>query len=324
MPKISIIVPIYKVEKYLSRCIDSILNQTFTDFECILVDDGSPDRCGEICDEYAKKDKRIKVIHKVNGGLSDARNAGIDIADGEYIAFVDSDDWIHPQMYEILYNGIMQNGVTISVCEYKEVHVKESFKKIDNFEFNIHEGMTFLTTNNVAAVIAVNKLYHKSLFKDIRYPVGKLHEDEFTTYKLLYAAGDIAYCDEQLYFYFINENGITKSEYTLKRLDAIEATEELYAFIKKRKFVELYSWFIGRLLNVYYFHYLQTGKSKEFSGIHHKLKWTMRKVLLFEPLKCHVSIKNYPFYCELAFPRIVNAYRKLKRLIHKKGEGCFY
>lgn len=117
-PKISIIVPVYKAEPYLRKCIDSILNQTFKDFELILVDDGSPDRCGEICDEYALKDSRIKIIHKENSGRSSARNVGLDIAQGEYIGFVDSDDWIEPDMYEVLYSKAKIESADIIALNY--------------------------------------------------------------------------------------------------------------------------------------------------------------------------------------------------------------
>src|SRR5690348_8514297 len=124
-PKISIIVPIYDVQKYLFKCIDSILAQTFTDYELILVNDGSPDSCGEICNEFAKKDKRIKVIHKKNGGLSSARNAGLEIAKGEYIGFIDSDDFIHNKMYEILYQNALFHSSDIIICDFLKVNEGE-------------------------------------------------------------------------------------------------------------------------------------------------------------------------------------------------------
>lgn len=124
-PKISIIVPVYKAEPYLKKCIDSILNQTFKDFELILVDDGSPDRCGEICDEYALKDSRIKIIHKENGGQSSARNVGLDIAQGEYIGFVDSDDWIEPDMYKKLFKVLKNDNVDMAICNINSIKDKK-------------------------------------------------------------------------------------------------------------------------------------------------------------------------------------------------------
>ena len=197
---ISVIVPVYKVEKYIHRCVDSILAQTFTDFELILVDDGSPDNCGKICDEYAEKDNRIHVIHKENGGLSDARNAGIDWAfansDSEWITFIDSDDWIHPKYLEALYNAVKETGCEISICGYEET-TGDSPKVDDiNLQAVIVSTEDFFCEHNVNAVVAWGKLYKKELFREIRYPVGKLHEDEFTTYKLLFQYENCAFVNQ--------------------------------------------------------------------------------------------------------------------------------
>lgn len=308
MPKISIIVPVYKVEKYLRRCVDSILNQTFTDFECILVDDGSPDRCGEICDEYAKADKRIKVIHKENGGLSDARNAGIDTARGEYLGFVDSDDWIHPNMYEILYKAITKNDVKLSACAYKETDVKEIFEEIFTSEIEIYNGMDFLMTNYVTAVVAWNKLYHRSLFNELRYPFGKIHEDEFTTYKMLYESGNIAYCSKKLYYYFINASGITKSGYSLKRLDALEAWEDRCRFFRKHDPEKYHKWAMEQLLWGYDKHYRLTGESPEFIKAHNKLMKRNRKALFSYSIKYGVNMNRFRGYYLSAFPRAAKLY----------------
>lgn len=236
---ISVIVPIYKVEKYLPKCVESILNQTYTNLEIILVDDGSPDNCGNICEEYAKKDARIKVIHKVNGGLSDARNAGIEIASGEYLGFVDSDDFIHPKMYESLYNAIIENGAEVSICTFQNVAEDENIEYCDasNLEWNILKSETdkfyysFDEKTSVTAVVAWNKLYKKELFSGIRYPYGKIHEDEFTTYKLLEKADKIACTQYPFYYYLqragsIMNNGFDKR--SLYRLDAYKERLELY------------------------------------------------------------------------------------------------
>lgn len=236
---ISVVVPIYKVEKYLPKCVDSICGQTYQNLEIILVDDGSPDQCGKLCDEYAKQDGRIKVIHKKNGGLSDARNAGIDVATGTYIGFVDSDDHIHPQMYETLYNGIKDNHADLSICRYKNVDEGETVdnRNIKNaqwvtmttdqekFEYSLGEFTTDCFT------VAWNKLYKTELFKDIRYPYGKIHEDEFTTYKTIELADKVAYTEEELYFYVqrqgsIMDNGFDKR--SLYRLDAYQERLALY------------------------------------------------------------------------------------------------
>lgn len=175
---ISVIIPIYNVEKYLKKCIDSIINQTYKNLEIILVDDGSPDNCGKICDEYAKKDQRIRVIHKKNGGLSDARNAGIDIAKGKYIAFVDSDDYVEKEYIEIMYKELKKNNVKIVQCGINKISDNEEI--IDNYGYLKDELINSqrimeekYTKYPISNVVAWNKLYDIDLFKNIRYPVRK-------------------------------------------------------------------------------------------------------------------------------------------------------
>lgn len=313
MSRISVIVPIYNVEKYLNRCVDSILNQTFADFECILIDDGSPDNCGKICDEYAEKDKRIRVIHKENGGLSDARNAGIKVAQGEYLSFIDSDDWIHPQMLEILYNGITKNDVLVSVCAYERVETEKPFKNIKNPEYEILKGMDFFTEDNVTAVVAWNKLYHKSLFDSIRYPVGKIHEDEFTTYKILYKAGNIAFCSEKMYMYFVNNTGITKGVYSLKQLNEIEAISEQLKFFKDKRLDLCYKFAMRNIMRVYWNNYLMTKDL--YIAENRMLSKKMRRALILNRRQVNINIKTHANYYEMAFPRFMWLYWRWEILI---------
>ena len=179
---ISVIVPIYKVEKYLKRCIESIINQTYHNLEIILVDDGSPDKCGEMCEEYSKKDKRIKVIHKENGGLSDARNKGLEIATGKYIGFVDSDDFIDKDMYKVLYNNLKNNNADMSICsiyqfENEEEIVKGYNKNETVITYNKQEMFNNFYDDLLRNVVAWNKLYKADIFKDIKYPKGKAVEE---------------------------------------------------------------------------------------------------------------------------------------------------
>ncbi|MBQ7751480.1 MAG: glycosyltransferase family 2 protein [Clostridia bacterium] len=314
MCKISVIVPVYNVEPYLRRCVDSILNQTFSDFECILVDDGSPDGCPAICDEYAEKDSRVKVIHKKNGGLSDARNVGLDKANGKYVSFIDSDDWIHPQMLEILYKGLMDNNVLISVCEYKEVEHQEPYTAITEPIFETRYGMDFFITNHITAVIACSKLYDKSLFDDIRYPYGKLHEDEFVTYKLLYKAETVAYTNKPLYFYFQNENGITKSAYTIKRLDALEAMEERDQFLKQHKLSECRKFAMYQHIDFLKRHFKMTASNPEFSREHKQLKRLLQRKLLSEGIRCRIRFRYCTDSYAIAFPKTTRLLLGLKKI----------
>lgn len=236
---ISVIVPVYNVQSFLKDCVDSIINQTFKNMEIILVDDGSTDDCPFICDEYLKKDNRVKVIHKKNGGLSDARNAGIDIAAGEYITFIDSDDVLEDTMLAYLYELISNAKADMSVCqsmridEYgvplnDKVPVKKDRIIVGNEEC-MHD---FLAANDLGTV-AWGKLYKRDLFEDIRYPVGKYHEDVFTTYRLVAKCNRIAIGYEQLYLYRERNQSITQQSFSKKHLDGIYGKLEQAEFIRK-------------------------------------------------------------------------------------------
>ena len=240
MSEISIIVPVYNVEHYLENCIESILNQTFKDFELILVDDGSTDNSCKICDIYEKKDSRIKVIHKNNGGLSSARNAGLDIACGKYVGFIDSDDSIHPRMYEILYDLIKKYESDISCCNYKKIYdiFKDEYENVNSLEViemsNI-EAIKNLYDKEIGVklVIACNKLYRKNLFDKIRYKVGRLHEDEFMAHRILYNSKKITYVDNELYYYLQRDGSIMSKKTYKRKVDALLAQSDRMRFCNK-------------------------------------------------------------------------------------------
>lgn len=250
--KISVIVPVYKVEKYLRKCVDSILAQSFADFEIILVDDGSPDNCGKICDEYALKDNRIKVIHKENGGLSDARNAGIKISKGEYLSFIDSDDYIAPDFLEILYKLVCENKANIAVCD--AIVVKED----ETAEFDILEKYE-LMDKNLALVEMVydrkfsvntwNKLYKKELFEEILFPKGLLYEDLATTYKLVDKSNKVVYTQAKLYAYVQRGGSIMgQTGYKMKK-DKVEIVDEMTDYFAensdKRLFAGIFNYLVS-------------------------------------------------------------------------------
>lgn len=238
MPLISVIVPVYNVEKYIHRCVDSILAQTLSNFELILVDDGSPDQCPQICDQYAEQDDRIHVIHQQNKGLSAARNAGIDWvfsnSDSQWITFVDSDDWIHPQMLTFLYESASRNSVSISICGYQCTDGCDP--QVDIVREKIWTPEEFYVQQNVNATVAWGKLYKKGCFSGLRYPEGKLHEDEFITYQIIFACSKIVVIEAPLYAYFQNPKGIMRSEWNLKRLDGLEARREQIDYFQKNHF----------------------------------------------------------------------------------------
>ena len=236
MPEISIIVPVYKVEKYLEKCVDSILNQTFKDFELILVDDGSPDNCPKLCDEYAEKDNRVKVIHKENGGLSDARNCGIEAAEGKYIGLIDSDDYIAPDMYESLYNNLINNDADISVCGlydcYKDKIIPQSIKK-GFYEFNSTEALGYLLSGEGIGLFAVNKLYKKNIFSTVKYPENRLYEDAAVIVDILMNANKIVIDTTPKYYYLHRENSITISKFSKRYYDVVKAHERNLELIQK-------------------------------------------------------------------------------------------
>lgn len=231
---ISVIIPIYKVEEYLDECVCSVVNQTYTNLEIILVDDGSPDNCPQMCDEWACKDSRIRVIHKPNGGLSDARNAGIDAATGEYIAFVDSDDFIKPDMLEKLYTAIQKEKADIAACGILNCEGdRRTAWGCRDFAGSSEQILALLYDDAAYPVAAWNKLYRRSCWETLRFPVGKTCEDAFTTYRLVHNAKRIAMIPEALYCYRIRPGSIMTSAFSLKKMDEEEAWRCNYQFVEK-------------------------------------------------------------------------------------------
>ncbi len=234
---ISVIVPVYKVEKYLNKCIESIVNQTYKNLEIILVDDGSPDECGKICDNYAQKDMRIKVIHKENGGLSDARNAGINISNGKYISFIDSDDYIDLEYIELLYKTIKKDKSDMAISSHKVIYENGTILEKATKEESILESKEVLKRilyDDGIDLSAWAKLYKIELFEEIRYPKGRLFEDAATTYKLVDKCKKISIISKSTYNYIIRGNSITNVNFSEKKMDLIISTEEMCNYIKKK------------------------------------------------------------------------------------------
>ena len=235
MAEVSIIVPVYQVENYIRQCIDSILVQTFTDFELILVDDGSKDRSGKICDEYAVLDQRVKVIHKENGGLSDARNCGMDQAVGNYFMFVDSDDYIAPTMLEYLYKALMNKEADIAVCNF--LHFFEEDRKRDfstNIQSEVLSGAEiFYSIKNERVygiwTVAWNKLYKRETLGNVRFRFGKYHEDEFWANDIYQMDIKVVTIPECLYYYRQRDNSIMGRKNIKRDFDILEALQERIA-----------------------------------------------------------------------------------------------
>lgn len=244
---ISIIVPAYNVEKYISKCIESILNQTYEDFEVLLINDGSTDNTLNICNEYAKKDSRIRVINKENGGLSSARNKGIDFAKGDWISFIDSDDYIHQCMYEILYRNIIFYDADISMCNYKKVYNENI--NLENVDYKYSEDIKIFNKiealnqlyieDNTNFVIMCNKLYKKELFRNLRFDIGQIHEDQLIIHKILFKCNKLIYNNIPLYYYLQREGSIMNQEFNIKKISILRAFEDRILLFYKNNMDDL-------------------------------------------------------------------------------------
>lgn len=293
---VSLIVPIYKVEKYLERCIESIVTQSYENIEIILVDDGSPDRCPVICDEWAGKDSRIQVIHKKNGGLSDARNAGLKAASGNYVAFVDSDDYIHPQFVEILYYIMKQHNGDVAACEYKQVSEDSSPELVSDIcceDIQIKEISE--VTPAAVGVQAWNKLYKKSLFDKIQFPVGKIHEDVGIWWEMAYYAERIVAIPEKLYFYCENPASIMRKSYTMKHMDLVDVLYMQYTRFKMLSEEDYAGKVLIECLNAYPGLYVRLNRGADFGSTEKKIfKEDYR-----QKIKIAKRDKNIPFMLTL-------------------------
>lgn len=235
---ISVIIPVYKVECYLSKCVESIINQTYKNIEIILVDDGSPDNCGRICDEYALKDNRIKVIHTKNGGVSSARNAGIDASTGSFITFVDSDDYISQNYIETLYKNLTETNSEISVVDHTEIFDGNEFSKdVSAGVITVFSQHDFIVQLLNKAIICScwGKLYKRDLFDDIRFPLGRVNaEDAWVLYKLCFKSSRIVYDDTISYYYLIREGSAVQKNFDIEMyISNTEINDEIMNYCEK-------------------------------------------------------------------------------------------
>ena len=236
-PKLSVVVPVYNVEKFLDECITHIINQTYRNLEIILVNDGSTDNSKKIIDKYCEIDNRILCINKKNGGLSSARNAGINIATGDYITFVDSDDYPDIRMYEILMALMRKYSTYIAVCSYFRNEDRENNKdKIYDIKMSTAEAFYEISINRKLEAHAWSKIYRTELFKEVRYPEGRLYEDIFTTYKLIQMCDFVAYTNEKLYFYRVNNESITNRKYKERDIDLIYGSIDFLNFLEENHY----------------------------------------------------------------------------------------
>lgn len=270
-PHISVIIPVYKCEKYIEACVNSILNQTFSDFEIILVDDGSPDNSGKLCDELAEKHNNITVIHQENQGQATARNNGVKVSRGEWLHFVDSDDSLHPETLKHLYYAATENNVKLSMCSaIQEEKIPEDFNSHKEVKFNTLQ----MTEDNILNLcknekyyywVVWGKLIHKSIYKKYPLTQGRIYEDNAIVCKWLHEAKTVAITDAPLYFYYINTTGTTKKAFTEKQLDVLWAFKEqidfFYSVDFKKMTEHLCSYYFEISANMYYRAKTENGES---------------------------------------------------------------
>lgn len=328
MPTISVIVPIYKVENYLSNCINSILSQTFEDFELILVDDGSPDNCGKICDEYKNKDDRIIVIHKENGGLSDARNKGIDIAKGSFLTFIDSDDLITKDYLKFLYELAITNSADISICSLEEFS--------DDSDYSISE--TGIMKNNVQlytgkdackhiylmdgkiSVCACGKLYSACIFQSLRFPFGKINEDVGTIPIALYNAATVVSTDMKLYKYRFRDDSIMHKNFTSKRFDGLFCTQICIDFFKKNNDIEMIKLAEIDKSVLQAMLIIEAKSAKAVAEIPAEYYMPERKALKI--LRTYLSDKKYCWYLAKIHPKWLLGHAYLRKIKKTIGIKC--
>ena len=259
MSTISVIVPVYNVEQYLDRCLASLVAQTHAKLEIILVNDGSSDKSGEICEAWAVKDSRIKVLHKKNGGAAEARNSGIEIATGKYIGFVDSDDWIHPHMYELLHTAMLDNDADIVECQLEKLCLKETNPKTAKSPcpievFTAEEALAELIKGRKLKQTVPTKLYLSSIVKRFSFEVGKICEDEFWVYQVFGASKKVVFIDQPLYYYFQSAGSVMRSPYSPRRLVALDAYQARMQYMQEH-FPRLYEPASNAYLFACLFHY---------------------------------------------------------------------
>ena len=297
MKKLSVIMPVYKAEEYIYKAVDSILNQTYANLEVILVDDGSPDNCGKICDEYAEKDSRVKVIHKKNGGQADARNFGIEAASGEFIGFVDSDDYIEPYMYQEMIDYMQQNSLDIVCGDTKQIKGKKiKFKPRhkENLIWNKNEAICENLSGSLDNAVT-NKIYKRKVIGDIRFPKGRVYEDVATIYKFIYNADRVGYLAKGYYYYIKRKGSTISTSFNSKsRYDCFVGYIERLDFAEKHKLpcieaANNESKDSDRYKNVNNFIEMQLNKNNHLRKKHEFLLWSFKNCKVLHKIYANLS-----------------------------------
>jgi glycosyltransferase involved in cell wall biosynthesis len=322
MPEISVIIPVYNTEEYLHRCLDSVLSQTYTDFELIIVDDGSTDLSGEICDGYVVKDSRVRVFHQANQGQAAARNHALDWvfanSDSKYISFVDSDDWVHPRYLELLREGLIRFNVNICQCEHIETSglsditaVSENFSCIPAEEQYIHHYSAFMW----------DKLFSRSCWENMRFPEGQIYEDLAVWYKILFSEQELSLVDETLYYYYINPNGTMRQDWHPGMMARLDAWDQQVDFFAQKGDRTLFETALDHYCKIAIHEFFAVGRSsrlsqKEKDRYHAAISARVRK-LLTRHKEILSRNTNYQLCKDIAFPALARWKSRLYRIIRR-------
>lgn len=317
---ISIVIPVYNVKKYIDRCLDSVINQTYQNIEVILIDDGSTDGSSEKCEEWSRRDLRIRVFHKENGGLSEVRNIGIGVSSGKYILFVDSDDCISRDMCSKLLKMLLENEADIAVGG---VNRFTDFPTVTNISEDSICVDKYYALEQIATdyrwCVAWGKLYRREILSDIRYPKGKIHEDEFVIHQVYYKCRRIVYTDDALYHYYYNSNGITSGKFSAKRLDFFEALDARKQFYLEKGEEHLYQLTIMEeiLAMVRYSRMLKENHEKAVAA---RMREECRKLFKANKKGCKIRMWKYPHVYAYIYPQcapIAICIRGIKKIMNQ-------
>ncbi len=321
MPEISVIVPVYKVEKYIHRCIDSILNQTFRDFELILVDDGSPDNCGAICDEYVVKDCRIRVIHKENKGVSAARNDAAALAVGRYITFIDSDDWVRQDFLQVLYDNLKDYHADISIMGIQYVSCEDTQEEL------VEETVSSYTATQAIKCLGeenkcrfrgpMAKLILSDIVRKYPFPTDRAFaEDMAVVYKWYSEAGIVVNSNYEKYCYFQNDAGVTRSGYSKTRLGNLKTLSELLCYLDTHHYEKLYKQFTCEYLYDLCKQHQQVSEYLQDCAIADEIKKEIKRVYVGNRKRCGLSIRSTPWAINLLFPVTAKMYWRIIKLMN--------
>ena len=318
MPEISIIVPVYNAEKYLERCLNSLLHQSFSDFELLLIDDGSTDMSSQICDQYAKVDERVKIFHQANAGAGAARNSGLDHACGKYIMFVDSDDYVSADFFKIMYEWIEKLKCDIVQCDFVITHDIncEFYKSGDEFcyEYQLDTMACYFSNRYHWTGVFWNKIYRKELWNDLRIPEDIICEDTAILHEVFFKSNNFFYTSQKLYAYFQSENSVTRNNYSIRDLDLVKAREMRNKFIHDHRLVDYYAIMDGDLFgqisrSYYLLRHNMKGQTSEIYILKAKLRSICKELIKNDKIGKKSKLN---FMATFIFPTLMSSYHYKK------------